>query len=116
MNTEPPYAGLKWAHYLRAMILVPLDQGTQGNKGRKGISLDFKRVSGKNSKILWALEFFIFILNHLEGKTALTIRKINDLITLTHYDICITYSDIMGIVNMIWALIKSTIPGLNVPE
>ena len=39
MNTEPPYAGLKWAHYLRVMLLVPLDQGTQGNKGRKGISL-----------------------------------------------------------------------------
>ena len=39
MNTEPPYAGLKWAHYLRVMLTVPLDQGTQGNKGRKGISL-----------------------------------------------------------------------------
>ena len=39
MNTEPPYAGLKWAHYSRVMLLVPLDQGTQGNKGRKGISL-----------------------------------------------------------------------------
>ena len=39
MNTEPPYAGLKWAHYLRVMLLVPLDQGTQGNKGLKGISL-----------------------------------------------------------------------------
>ena len=39
MNTEPPYAGLKWAHYLRVMLLVPLDQGTQGNKGRKAISL-----------------------------------------------------------------------------
>ena len=39
MNTEPPYAGLKWAHFLRVMLLVPLDQGTQGNKGRKGISL-----------------------------------------------------------------------------
>ena len=41
MNTEPPYAGLKWAHYLRVMLLVPLDQGTQGNKGRKGISLPY---------------------------------------------------------------------------
>ena len=39
MNTEPPYAGLKWGHYFRVMLLVPLDQGTQGNKGRKGISL-----------------------------------------------------------------------------
>ena len=39
MNTELPYAGLKWAHFLRVMLLVPLDQGTQGNKGRKGISL-----------------------------------------------------------------------------
>ena len=25
---------------LRVMLLVPLDQGTQGNKGRKGISLE----------------------------------------------------------------------------
>ena len=40
MNTEPPYAGLKWAHYLRVMLSVPLDQGTQGNKGRIGIGLD----------------------------------------------------------------------------
>ena len=35
--------GLKWAHYLRVMLLVPLDQGTQGNKGRKGISLVLRR-------------------------------------------------------------------------
>ena len=37
--------GLKWAHYFRVMLLVPLDQGTQGNKGRKGISLQCDRVS-----------------------------------------------------------------------
>ena len=45
MNTEPPYAGLKWAHYLRVMLLVPLDQGTQGNKGRKDTSLVYNEIS-----------------------------------------------------------------------
>ena len=44
---EPPYAGLKWAHYLRVMLLVPLDQGTQGNKRRKGISLIYIQVQTK---------------------------------------------------------------------
>ena len=47
MNTEPPYTGLKWAHFLRVMLLVPLDQGTQGNKGRKGISLPDKPIQNK---------------------------------------------------------------------
>ena len=29
------HKAFKGAHYFRVMLLVPLDQGTQGNKGRK---------------------------------------------------------------------------------
>ena len=49
MTTEPSYAGLKWAHYFKVMLLVPLDQGTQGNKGRKGISLPSDISKSKNA-------------------------------------------------------------------
>ena len=75
----------------------------------------FKRVSQK-LKCVAGHRIFHFYFESFRKKNGFKNKKINDLITLRHYNIYTTKSDIMGIVNMIWVLFMSAIPGLNVPK